>query len=135
MANNYKILEEISDEQDIYYVSILMLSLATGRSIYSDVAELALLLDKESFKNLIGYYGGSTVRIPTSDEVISSMEAALLYYYTEVLNYSMEDALKKTGIEKTNKRISHRILRIKELINNFSIPKELKHPEEILQDE
>lgn len=135
MVNNYKILEDISDEQDIYYISILMMSLMTGKNTYSDIAELSLLLDKESFKNLIGYYGGSSIRIPTSDEVASSMKAVLLYYYTEVLNYSMKDALKKVGIEKTTKQISHRILRIKELINNFVIPKQLKHPERILEDE
>lgn len=135
MKSKNKVIEEINDSQDLYYVSIILLSLLTGSNTYSNIPELALLLDSESFMNLIDYYGGVSLKIPTKEEVSNSLKAVLVYYYADVLGYSMKDAIEKADAKNDLMSVNRRLPYIRNSINNFTIPKSLKNPKEDLIDD
>jgi hypothetical protein len=47
--------------------------------------------------NLIRYYGGSEIRIPTSEEISSLLKYLLLYQYYKVEELSWKESLLKSG--------------------------------------
>ena len=65
--------------QDIY--SLILFALYKLREIpeYSTLSELAYIVDKENLLKLCEYFGGTTIHIPTIDELESILYSLLLY--------------------------------------------------------
>lgn len=92
-------LAKLSDN-DIY--SLILFALYKIKNIpeYSTLSELAFILNKESFLNIVDYLGGLTIRIPTSKELLVIVNALLLYQYHNIENIDFDKSLKM--LEKTN---------------------------------
>ena len=66
---------------------------------YSAISELAYILDKDSLLNLCEYFGGTTIKIPTIEELESIINSLLLYQYINIDGYSYNDAINKIGFD------------------------------------
>lgn len=73
-------------DRDIYFLALALLYVLRDYDEYSDVARLALILDRESFDSLIDNCGGMTFRVPTRDEVDDALRA-LLYYQLRYIRH------------------------------------------------
>lgn len=96
-------LEEL-DKEDIY--SLLLFSLFKLKEIpeYSSISELAYLLNGQSLFNLMEYYGGTTIRIPTLKEFDAVVQALLLYQFInlESIEYNQAIKLVNTSLNTEN---------------------------------
>ena len=91
-------------------VSVAIALLYSLRSVpkYGVLSELPYLVDYSSFVNLIKYYGGMTIRIPTLDEVADTFKVLLLYQYNDIDKLEWKDALRKAGYDEATESLSAR---------------------------
>lgn len=110
--------------EDVFSVSSALLYSLKDIPQYSIVSELFYILDYENFLKLIKYYGGETVRIPSSEEIYSTMKILLLYQYREVEKLAWEDCLKKAEIpQEESKKYSTSLRHFKSLLKSHEIGK------------
>ena len=95
---------------DIYSLILFALYKMENVPEYSTLSELVYILDKESLFNLLEYYGGLTIRIPTKYELEVIINALLLYQFTIIDNKDMDESLKLL-----NERISQ-----KDILNAYN---------------
>lgn len=105
-------LDNINKEDALSLATSLLYSLK-GFPQYATTSELAYILDYKNFLNLIRYYGGMTIRIPTVEELNSTLKVIVLYQSYEVEKLSWEEALKKAGIKQSES------ISAKMKLNNF----------------
>ena len=65
---------------------------------------MAYLLDEENLLNLCEFFGGQTIRIPTTKELESLIYSLLLYQYVKVDGMDYEEALNIIGHESSELR-------------------------------
>ena len=82
---------------DLYYLSLMILSAKIGTN--SILPEIIFLLDEKSLNNLLCYYGGQTVKIPTLQDLRDSLYGILIYYYYDIQGNSWKESFKKMGLE------------------------------------
>lgn len=90
------------NREDVMSISTSLLYSLKENPKYSTISELSYLLGYDSFIKLITYYGGMTVRIPTSSEINEMLKILLLYQYYEVEGYSWTNSLSKAGISQND---------------------------------
>ncbi len=86
-------LEEL-DKEDIYSLLLFSLFKLNDLPEYSSISELAYLLNGPSLFNLLEYYGGTTIRIPTMKEFDVVVQALLLYQFINLENIEYNQAIK-----------------------------------------
>lgn len=91
-------------EMDLYTVMLFTLYKMMSVPEFSSISELAYVLDKENFLNLCEYFGGTTIRIPTKDELKDLVYALLLYQYTKIDNIPYDKAVQLIGHESKDLR-------------------------------
>ena len=87
------------NQKDMYAIVCETLFTLKDNPKYSVMSELAYLLDKSSFINLIKYFGGMSIDIPTADEFRKTIKLILLYQYFHVENLSWKTSLEKAGYD------------------------------------
>lgn len=112
----------LSDDRDMYYVALIFLSILSQQTSYSNIAELSLILNKDSFLNIVDVYGGKVIYIPTRKEILSAFKAVLVYYYVEVDGLSISDAVERADASDMRQRISARLPFIREVMSELKIP-------------
>lgn len=89
------------NKQDVISTTSSLLYLLRSQPQYSTVSELVYLLDYDNFIKLITYYGGTTIRIPTVDEIDEMLRVLLLYQYYYVNKLSWKESLIKLEIPES----------------------------------
>lgn len=92
------------NQSDIYAIVCEMLYALREVPSYSIMSDLAYLLDQKSFNNLIKYFGGTTIQLPTLDEFKKTIRVILLHQYFNVENMSWSESLVKAGYERSETR-------------------------------
>lgn len=84
-------------ETDVY--SLILFALYKLRDIpeYSAISELAYVLDKKNLLNLCEFFGGTTITIPTINELEDMMQALLLYQYVNIDGMEYDKAIELIG--------------------------------------
>lgn len=84
-------------QTDIY--SLLLFALYKIQEIpeYSTLSELAFILDKDNILKLCEYFGGTTIKVPTIEELESLIYALVLYQYVKIDNIPYEKATEMIG--------------------------------------
>lgn len=95
-----KWFNSIHQENDMYYMSLLAMSLFSNKKRYSNISELPIILDKDSFMNLLSVYGGQQINIPTKQEVLNYIQSLYYVYYSEVEGLSHNMILKNLCINQ-----------------------------------
>ena len=80
-------------------MALLTVSLFSKKKKYSNISELPIILDRDSFLNLITIYGGKTITIPTKDEILSYVQSLYYVYYSEVENLPHKKILDNLHID------------------------------------
>lgn len=92
-------LEKLS-KQDLYSIACSLLYYLKEDKNYSMTSELVYLLNYKDFTQFIKYYGGTTITVPTFDEISQSLKILLVYQYYELEGLSWDDSLKEAGFSK-----------------------------------
>ena len=112
---------------DIYAFMLFALYKIQGIPEYSTISELAYGLDKENLLKLWEYFGGLTIKIPTTDELESIVYALILYQYVDIDKMPFEQAIKIIGHTSDEKRtVKANYLKIKEILNNYELSERQK---------
>lgn len=106
---------------DIY--SLLMFTLYKTNELpeYSALSQLSYVLDKENLLNLCEYYGGTTLRIPTIDELELLLNGLLLFQLVDIEHQDFEEAMIKIRQSNVNyKDVRSAYFRIKDIMSKYS---------------
>lgn len=128
------LLKNVQDMGDLYFVALLVLAKLEPSSKNQNhmIAELSYLLDTQSFINLLWYFEGETIRIPTRDELKEVLTMMSLYYQHEVLGKVWKDACSAVGLEGNSHyvgKIWNRYQKFKKTLNSVQLPKKLRRPD------
>lgn len=88
-------------QTDIYSLMLFALFKIKDIPEYSSLSELVYILDKESLLKLCEYFGGTTIKIPTIDELETVLYALILYQYVNIEKIEFNQALEMIT-EKTS---------------------------------
>lgn len=114
--SNFSIDLSSLKREDVFSVATALLYSLKDSSKYSTVSELFYILDYDNFINLIKYFGGQEIRIPSSEEVARILKVLLLYQYSKVENLEWSESLKKSGIREEDSLVARNQLRSLERI-------------------
>ena len=117
------IKQELEKLKEIDVWSLLLFALFKVKDIpqYASLSELAYILDKKNLLKLLEYFGGTTIKIPTIDEMESLLYALLLYQYVDIEKIPIDDALVTLGVpsDKT-KDYKLEYTKVKTVLNSYS---------------
>lgn len=91
-------------DTDIYSLSMFVLYKLTDIEGYSLAGELPYILDKKNLLDFCNYFGGRTIKVPTLDELYSTMYLVLLYQYTKIEGKSYDEAVDLIGFRSSELR-------------------------------
>lgn len=87
-------------EDDVFSMALFTLYALKNDEKYSSLSELAYLLDKKSLLNLLEYYGGQTITIPTSKDLEQVVSALSMHLKVHAQGMSEEDAIESLGVPR-----------------------------------
>lgn len=125
------LMKSIKDMGDLYFVAQLVLAKLEPSNKNGMIAELSYLLDSQSFINLLWYFEGQTIRIPTRDELRQVLQMMSIYYYFEIMEKPWKEALQSTGIPCDRieyKRMWSKYRKFMKSIESARLPKRLRRP-------
>lgn len=127
-----KLMQSVETERDVFFLVQVALAQMLNNPNLSTTAELFYLLDRKSLLNLLTYYGGQTITLPTKEEMLEALNYFTLYYYYEIKGLSFNEALDKTNLPKIhNRRYQVRYRRFMESINYIKLPKSIAELDKI----
>lgn len=100
------ILDDVNSIPELYYLANLTIATNYKNRINP---EIPLLIGYDAYSKLINYYGGTTLAIPTKEELQSNLLGVMSYYYYNIKGLSWNDVVKKLGMTPT--KGSRRLLR------------------------
>ena len=116
-----ELFKNITEDSDLLYIALTVLTIFGHRTAYTDIADMSLILDTDSFLNLIDVYGGKTITIPTKEELLRICNTVMMFYETEINGLSTRAASQKYGI--SNDRLIHYDLaKFKNALSTLKVP-------------
>lgn len=96
---NIMIREQLTKLKDIDIYSLMLFALYKTKDIpeYASLSELVYILDKDSLLKLCEYFGGTTLKIPTIEQLESLVYALILYQYVNIEHMQYDEAVKLVG--------------------------------------
>lgn len=91
-------------QTDLYSLLLFVLYKMTNNAQYSSLSQLAYVLDKENLLNFCEFFGGQTIKVPTTQELETLISGLLLYQYVKIDHIEYSEALKLIGISSTESR-------------------------------
>lgn len=88
------------NKEDTYSMMCVLLFAMSDDPRYSTLNELAYLLDSRGFVNILKYYEGQTIKIPTLEESKIALRILLLYQHYKVDKLSWDKSLELSGFSK-----------------------------------
>ena len=110
-------------EKDIWTLLLFVLYKTNNVPEYSSLSQLSFILDKDSLFKLCEYFGGTTITIPTMDELEILIYSLLLYQYVDIEKIQYDEALSIIAKNSNNKFISNIATlykKIKNIIGNYN---------------
>src|SRR5574344_1342872 len=114
------------DKSDTYSLLLFILYKLKDDKEYSTLSELSYILDHDSFINLLDYYGGMTIHIPTKAEFRVVIETLLLYQKVNEDNLEYSQALKDTPANY-KKDVEDMYMKVIEMLENYNIKSRKRH--------
>lgn len=101
-------------QQDIYSLVLFALYKFSNIKEYSTLSELAYILDKDSLLKLCEYFGGTTITIPTIDDIEILIYSLLIYQKVNIENTNFDTVIKDLELK------SYKLKQIKDAYFNLS---------------
>lgn len=119
MADNVNEVIGKLKKPDVYSVMCSLLFDLHKDPKYSTLSELCYLLDIDSLLNLIQYFQGLTIRIPTKEEFSDVMQVLQLYQLHEVENRPWKDCVTLAGFDSgSGKLAKNKLEKLKAVLDN-----------------
>lgn len=118
-----KIKEDISKLKDVDVYSLILFTLYKMHDIpeYSAISELAYILDKENLLKLCEYFGGTTIKIPTIEELETLVYSLVLYQYVNIDGMSFKQATEIIGHKSSElRKVKSAYLKLCEVLQKYS---------------
>lgn len=107
---------------DIYSLSMFALYKLTDVPEYSAISELSYILDRENMLRFCEYFGGTTIKVPTVEELHSIMALLLLYQYVNIEGMDYQEAIKLIGYEsKDLRKVKSIYTKLCKVLQNYDI--------------
>lgn len=90
-------------EDDVFSMALFTLYSLKNDEKYSSLSELAYLLDKKSLLNLLEYYGGQTITIPTSKDLEQVVSALSMHLKVHGEGMSEDEAVESLGVPRNQR--------------------------------
>lgn len=114
--------------QDIYSVVFLLLWMVSDDEDYSVLNELIYTLDEENFLKFIQVFQGTTITVPTMDEINDAFKALLHYQLRRVEGMSDSETWNKLGMGQSTTEEKHKVrvssTKIKNLLDKMGSKQE-----------
>ncbi len=108
--------------EDDYALALYVIYLLSDNPKYSTLSELSFLLDNDSLKNFLKYYGGTTITVPTVSRVNLELRCIMYYQYVELEGLSRDEAISKAGLQDvSNNIISSRYRMISNVLEKYNL--------------
>ena len=78
---------------DVYSLVLFTLYQMSGIPEYSTLSELAYILDKPNLLLLLEYFGGTTIKVPTVEELQTVINTLLVYQYVNIEHMTYTKAI------------------------------------------
>jgi len=114
-SNIIKALENL-DTKDIYSLMLFTLFKLKDNPKYSTLSELVYILDNDNFLKFLEYFGGSTITVPTVEELKLILDSICYYEQKTNTQLSQDEILYNLNIPKSDK---DKILEIVMIIENL----------------
>jgi hypothetical protein len=112
----------ILKDVDIYSLSMFALYKLTDVPEYSAISELSYILDRENMLKFCEYFGGTTIKVPTIEELHSIMALLLLYQYVNIEGMDYQDAIRLIGYEsKDLRKVKSIYTKLCRILENYDI--------------
>lgn len=109
-------------EPDIWSLLLFVLFKIKDVPEYSGISELAYILDRKNLLKLCEYFGGTTITVPTIEELETLVYGLLLYQYINIESISEEDAIVMISREGLNiKNVRTAYSKIKDTLQNYEL--------------
>ena len=119
-----KLKEEMATlkNQDTYSLMLFVLFKLRDIPEYSTLSELIYVLNKKEFLKLCEYFGGTTIKIPTIEELNSIVNSLILYQHINIEKKDMESAIKLLDCNKRDlKKIKEDYYQIVDILDKYSL--------------
>lgn len=118
-----KLLRNIKTTNDLYFLSLHLLNhMTTKKHKYGSLPELAVILNESSLLNILLYFEGQTITIPTRSEMKDMLMMINLYYYHEILGYEFYDACDEVGFTGRKYNMERRYKNFKKYLEEVKLP-------------
>lgn len=105
---------------DIYSLLLFVLYKFNEVEEYSTLSELAYILDKKNLLSLCRYFGGMTIRIPTTDELDDVIDTLILYQLVNIEKYTIDEAISKLGVEQGRTyKLRNKLAKVQEILSEY----------------
>lgn len=110
------------NDNDIYSLSMFLLYKLSEIPEYTTISELPYVLDKKNLLRFCDYFGGSTLKVPTTDEIQSLMCLLMLYQNVKVDKIDFNTALALIGYnEKDVNKIKKSFEKLCKVLDDYDI--------------
>lgn len=89
---------------DIYSLMLFVLFKLKDTNEYSSLSQLSYILDKDSLLKLCEFYGGTTITIPTIEDLEAVFNALLLYQEVNIEKQDFDKMMGKRDLQRPEKR-------------------------------
>ena len=89
---------------DIYSLMLFVLFKLKDTNEYSSLSQLSYILDKDSLLKLCEFYGGTTITIPTIEDLEAVFNALLLYQEVNIEKQDFDKMIGKRDLQRPEKR-------------------------------
>lgn len=86
-------------KSDIYSMLLFILYKVENIEEYSTASQLVYILDQKNFLKLCNYFGGTTIRIPTVEELEIMLYSLLLYQKVNIENEDQKTILNSFNLQ------------------------------------
>ena len=118
-----KIKEDISKLKSVDVYSLILFTLYKMQNIpeYSSISELAYILDKDNLLKLCEYFGGTTIKIPTIEELETLVYSLVLYQYVNIDGMPFKQAVEIIGHKSSElRKVKSAYIKLCEVLNKYS---------------
>ena len=108
---------------DVY--SLVLFTLYQMKDIpeYATLSELAYILDKQNLLYLLEYFGGTTIKIPTKEELQTLINTLLVYQYVNVekLPYTKAISMLNNPSRQEQRKVKEAYSKVCNILDKFYI--------------
>lgn len=109
-------------EKDIWSLMLFVMYKSQEVPEYSALSELSYILDRKNLLRFCEFFGGSTIKVPTIDELELYMYALLLYQYVDIEHLDLAQAVEKMGEKPmSTKAVQGVYNKLKNVLREYSI--------------